>query len=112
MVMNEKQKLNKVQKQRALRGALLSLCNVMYSVSIESESYLTEAELKTVRILSGNLDLVLNSVKKGMNRKMIDDLETRTDLDYRLWVETHLVNPKLMDLFTAEMHDVIKKYSL
>lgn len=105
-------KLDNKQKQRALRGALLSLCNVMYSVSIESESYLTEAELKTVRILTGNLELVLKSVQKGMNRKMIDELETRTDLDYRLWVETHLIDPKFMNLFTVEMRDLIKKYSM
>lgn len=105
-------KMNTSQKQRALRSAILSLCNVLYSVSFEADSYLSKDEKRTLAVLAGNIEKVLHSVKKDMNKRMIEELERRTDLDYRMWVETHLVDPKFIDLFQAEFSDLIKKYSL
>lgn len=103
--------MNDKLKRIYLKNAMIGLINVLSSIIYESFTYLSKDEQKTLKSLNSMLEYVLRSVSKQIPKQQMKSLENKTDLDYRLWVESQLVKPQNYTLFEVEFKDLIKKYS-
>lgn len=103
--------MTKKFKQLYLKNAIIALMNVLQSVLFEAAPNFVAAEKKELTEMGILINSKLNYFKKQIPKRQMEKLEEKTDVDYRLWVQTQFVKSNNMNLFEAEFKDLIKKYS-
>ena len=103
--------MNNKGKRLILKNAIIALINVLHSIISEAIPYFSEKEEAQMTITKVYLDKTLQAVNKQVTRIEMRNLESRTDVDYRIWVQSQAVSMKNIKLFEAEFKELIRKYS-